>query len=529
MNNSDRHFLRSSPIFSKIFNSSLLCLTAFSIVVLFLFTGLAIGYATTPYLSDHVDGHVAAVSWLLQQGQPLYHSLEAAERYSTQYGPNLYLIIGFFLKLLGPNLIVAKLPSVLALIFSLVLLFLILQTTVKFPLSAIGTACTSLSILAFGNTILNTAFQIRSDALLLLCVVLGFWGIKTHKSVLAWFLCALGFGVAINLKVTAIVYFFPLYILFFSQYGFGLTLGSVLAGLMIAVLPFALPQISLENYLLWIDRTKNHGLSLQQFWENLRTALVLFLPLGLLSLQLWVSDRRAINQLVLEYKSYFYALLIGVFGTVLVAAKPGAGIHHLLPYLPFIIYICCLEIVAITETFSRKKRQLNRGNPLNNATFFAIYSILFLIFLRCAVWQGVFLFSNYYGSFSHEVVADIQQVIQSYPKQTIEIGYAGNKTYFFTEYRSIPVFTGNPYLIDSTALMDMQKAGLEIPASTIEVLHSCQIKIWLIPQGEIPFTLSNYYPPNLPLFSDEFQAAFKESYEMKHQSQYYDLWFCKSE
>lgn len=528
MNHSNRPFIPSFPLICKMFNASLLYLTALSIVVLVFFASLAIGYTASPYLSDHVDGQVAAVSWLLQHGQPLYHSLEAAERYSTQYGPSLYLIIGVFLKLLGQSLIAAKLPIGATLVLSLLLLFLTLQTTVRFPLSVIGTACASLGILAFGNTILNTAFQIRSDSLLFFCIVLALWGIITRKKIVAGILCAFSFGVAINLKVTAILYFFPLYTLFYSQYGMVSTLSSVLAGLAIAALPFSLPQISLANYLLWIDRTKNHGLSLELLWNNLRAAFLLFLPLGLLSLQLWGSNRRVFKKLALQYKRCFYTLLVSVVGTVLVAAKPGAGAHHLLPYLPVIIYLCCLEIGAIAEIFVNPKNEPNRSQLLKNSIFGAAF-LLFLFLLFCnAVWQVVFLWSNYSDSIAPEIVADIQQTIQSYPQQTIAMGYGGNQTYLLTNYRPIPVFAGNPYLIDSAALMDMQKAGLEIPASTIEALRACRIEIWLIPRGDIPFTLLSYYPPNPPLFSNEFQAAFRESYELKDRSQYYDLWFCKS-
>jgi hypothetical protein len=82
-------------------------------------------------------------------------------------------------------------------------------------------------------------------------------------------------------------------------------------------------------------------------------------------------------------------------------------------------------------------------------------------------------------------------------------------------------------LVDSAALMDMQKSGLDIPFTTLEVLSSCRTKIWLIPKESPPFQQPSYYPPNNQLFSDEFKKKFFERYELREQTRYFDLWFCK--
>ena len=325
MNFHHRNFSSSFPLLYKLLNIGLLILTSFFIVILFGFFFLVFTYATHLYLTEHTDGYVAAVSWVVQQGNPLYHSLEAPERYSTIYGPSLFLIVGIFMKLFGHNLIAAKLPIVLSLILSLILLFWLLQIKIGFPFSVIGTAGASLAILAFGSTLLNVAFQVRSDSLILFCVILSLWGVVTQKRNLACLLCALGFGVAVNLKVTSILYFLPVYALLLSQYALNLTVVSLLLGCLVVLLPFALPQISLTNYLLWINLTKNHGLNLQLFRENLQAALILVFPLCFALFQSRILNPRDFQYFIFSNRRHLYMLAVGIVGTAIVAAKPGVA------------------------------------------------------------------------------------------------------------------------------------------------------------------------------------------------------------
>ncbi|MDY7012872.1 MAG: hypothetical protein SVX43_04590 [Cyanobacteriota bacterium] len=310
-------------------------------------------------------------------------------------------------------------------------------------------------------------------------------------------------------------------------YGLSLTFVSLLLGVLVLLLPFALPQISLANYFLWLDRTKNHGLSPHLLWENLQTVLILVLPLGLTLFQLQIVKIKAFKKQISYNNKFLYALVIGIMGTSIVAAKPGSGTHHLLPYLPFVTYFCCLVLMEIQQAFLENKDTLSGFDRIKSHVLKFLFFVFLLLLSGNAIWKGVFLLSNIWQDSASSIVADIEQVIQSYPEETIAVGYGSSPSYFLSDYRPIPVFAGNPYSIDSVALMDMQKAGIELPDSTLEALRSCRIELWLIPQGESPFSLFNYYDPNLPLFNDTFKAIFQENYAKEAQSQYYDLWFCQ--
>ena len=108
------------------------------------------------------------------------------------------------------------------------------------------------------------------------------------------------------------------------------------------------------------------------------------------------------------------------------------------------------------------------------------------------------------------------------------MGFGKYETYRMTFYRTNLVFEGNPYLVDPLAMMDMQLAGMDIPSQTINALQSGFIDIWLIPKGDDPFTLRNWYNKKF-IFDDRFRKSFLDSYRLADRSRFFDLWYFKAE
>ena len=50
----------------------------------------------SPVYPGPIQPQVAEVSWYFAQGRPVYHSPATAETYNMLYGPNLYIITGWF-------------------------------------------------------------------------------------------------------------------------------------------------------------------------------------------------------------------------------------------------------------------------------------------------------------------------------------------------------------------------------------------------------------------------------------------------
>ncbi len=500
--------------------------TVFSILILVNFVLLVYLYTFSSALTDHAEAQISAVSWLVQTGEPLYHQLESAERYSLIYGPMLYLIQGAFLNLFGTSIFAAKLSGSLALVLSLVFMFLTLKKVANYKLTFISLAYVSLAILCFGSVSGNPIFQIRSDSLILMCVSLGLLGVIRGNRLTALFLCALAVGVSVNLKLSAILYFLPIYILLYLRDG-AYVVASVVVASILSFAPFVLPQISLQNYVILFQKTTTHGLSIEQVQKNSLAALYLLIPVGTVALHLSLSDKKEFYKIFKQERAYLYALILSTVGIIIIAAKPGSGPHHLIPFLPFLSYLFTI-LLARTDI-------IDQNEPLSKIGYLAIsfkcaYVVVFMVALSNASVKEVLTLEHFLNPASEnaaEIISDLELVMQRYPGQTIEMGYGTNNNYPLTYYRPILVFSGNPYLIDSAALMDMQKAGIDIPPATTEVLGACRTKIWLIPKGDPPFEQPNYYPPSLPLFSDKFKTTFLNRYELRKQSKYFDLWFCK--
>lgn len=516
--------IRSIISYKLLAKYGILFLTTGAIFIIVNFIALVIIWTFSSTFTDHSEAQISSVSWLVQTGQTLYHKIEAAERYSLIYGPLLYLIEGFFLKLFVANIFVAKLPISLALILSIVVIFCLLKELSECKTALFGSACISLVLLCFGNGYGNVIFQLRSDSLILMCVSLGTLAVVKRNALTAPLLCAVVLGVGVNLKFSSILYFFPLFVLLFSQQGVYTTLVSVTGAIIISLLPFGLPQISLDNYIRWINEVSNHGINIQQLQQNFEVTLYLLAPLAVVSLHFLFTDPQEFTKTIKQEKGYIYALIISITGIILLAAKPGSGVHHLIPFIPLLSYVFVTFLVKIP---SINKPDFGYLPQKQSRCFFCVlYLGIFMAVLINASLKEVLTVENFYSPAS-EIITDIKGIVKAYPNQTIEMGYGTNELYPVTYYRPALVFSGNPYLVDSAALMDMQKSGIDIPFTTLEVLSSCRTKIWLIPKGSPPFQQPSYYPPNNQLFSDEFKKVFLKRYELREQTRYFDLWFCK--
>src|SRR5262249_49668150 len=86
-------------------------------IILLIVVGLVLPHAVFIWLAN-VPGNRAALTfgifWLLYEGQPLYHDIDAAPRWAPIYGPLPFLIIGLLMRIAGPTALVAVTSSLLA-------------------------------------------------------------------------------------------------------------------------------------------------------------------------------------------------------------------------------------------------------------------------------------------------------------------------------------------------------------------------------------------------------------------------------
>ena len=124
-------------------------------------------------------------------------------------------------------------------------------------------------------------------------------------------------------------------------------------------------------------------------------------------------------------------------------------------------------------------------------------------------------------------MVDVRGIQRQYPSRKIYMGYGDGNTYAYTFSRVELVFSGEPYFLDSAALMDFDFSGIAIPDATIEKLVSEEDALWLIPINAEPFTIKNWYwrhDEDGYLFDEPFRAAFNSGFEKLATSTYFDIW-----
>jgi hypothetical protein len=368
-------------------------------------------------------------------------------------------------------------------------------------------------------------FQVRGDVLMTLTVALGLFAVLSTSRLQSVLLLALATGLCFGVKITGVLYFLPLFVLLYRRHGMRASALTALGAGLVGFLPFALPHVSLTDYLLWLHEASLHPFRAVELLSNLRTAATILLPVFLLLWWFYQSDRR--NCLIyLREQKLFLPALAGSLGLVtLLASKFGSGNHHLLPFYPVIGYFCC-DIYSRIDRVTAD-RAVSYGSIARAVCWLWLAStIATRIPVEFLATEGKLVTR---WSLAAAVTQDLKDIMHSHPGDRVEMGYS--QSYPLTFYRPTLVFAGNPLTLDAPALDDMQLSGLAIPQGTIDYVMSCQTQIWLIPKGEAPFVLPNIYSdarifPTRNLFDDHFRQAFLQRYQIAGSSDYFDLWTC---
>ncbi len=502
------------------------CLLLISYLIIFNYIILIGFYAVSSNYIDHAEPNIAAVAWLFQTKHPLYPGLEYPQRYINNYGPTLYMIHGFFLNLFKPTILSSKIGGVLAVLISLVSLYFSLKKVSDSHIATICCAGVTLIFLSLNtfHTLSAASFWPRPDPLLLMCVSVALLAALRTPAPLAALVCALSLGISTNLKLFAILYFLPIYVLLYLRIGFYYVLASIVSSTIVAVAPFLCFQnISSENYLLWLRQVSHQGLDFQQFRRNVAWMIYACIPIIAALLYRLFINKYEFNRFIRQNKIYICVLMVSVFAVVTIGAKPGAQENNLLPLIPVLSYFLGLTLGQVSNVGEKSPDGGNNFNlfsaiVVSTTLAWVVSALIVVIPNEASLITKLIRYPN--------AINDIDGVVKSYPDKTIGVGYG--KSYELSFYRPFLVFLGNPYLVDAASLMEMQQSGInQIPSETLAALRACQIQLWLIPKGEKPFQLASYYPPNKQVFTDEFKSIFLEKYEPIKQTKYYDLWSCK--
>lgn len=118
--------------------------------------------------------------------------------------------------------------------------------------------------------------------------------------------------------------------------------------------------------------------------------------------------------------------------------------------------------------------------------------------------------------------SEVRGFLETHAGEPVAVGFGDDAAYPVSQSRSelrpVPQF-----LLEASALMDMQQAGFSLPRKTYVAIQSGEVRTWLIPRGSEPFSMRNFYAGQ-DLFGEEFRSVFRQHYEITGQTRFFDVW-----
>lgn len=474
-------------------------------------------YTRSLSVYDHVEASTIAISWLWGHGAPLYHPPDAAPRYSNLYGPAMFIIDALFLDAFGPSVFAAKLAGAVSWAAGVVLLYGTLRREGP-PLLALATTTYGVLglMLASGET---SCFNVRAEPHLVFWTCVGLFASGLRSPFWAALGCGVAAGIDVNLKLHAALYALPFFALLWERHGARTVVAAGAIAALVAAGPFVGGRgISLPLYLGRLRGSAHRGLAAESFKGVLAEGTFVALPVVAALAHLALSDRRLWWSFLRPNRALLLAL--GLAGVLMIvpASKEGAGPHHLMPLYPALALVLCRTLAQPVAPEEARRWQGRLARAVALAFVPMALATTTISHHRIMAWEQLA------EAEARKMLAEIEAIQGRFPGKSLAIGYGGNESYQETNLKCVLVLRGQPYLLDSVALMDMQKEGLEISAKTREALRQGLIQVWLIPAGDEPFSVRSFYTTKLPLFDASFRSTFRDHYSRRYRTKHYDVW-----
>jgi hypothetical protein len=201
------------------------------------------------------------------------------------------------------------------------------------------------------------------------------------------------------------------------------------------------------------------------------------------------------------------------------AAENGAGPHHLLPFLPSLVWgfvVMSLEACAGLPDSQARGRYEGLAVGLIVAILFGYGPVVITSWNR--IWR---IFAD--APLVSEGAAEIKVALDENPALNVAVG-PGALSFDAEALRVIPVFRGNPMPIDSTAWMTSEADGVSNEVVR-RAITECRVDLWLLPSAA-PFVVISHLDGR-NIFSPEVLADFQDTYMKQISGRIFDQWRCK--
>jgi hypothetical protein len=488
---------------------ALLLVVGFSVLAELLLTTW---YLFSPGYMDHIEASVASDVHYFRAGLSLYPPpTDSYTFHGLLYGPLLveFNSLGY---VISAGALAAKIVGWLAAWIAIAVIIASTRLEVGGWAGLLGVAYGLCLLVSFGGELTTD----RSESLLLLCAALAMLVAQSSRSAMGLVVLGMLSGAASAFKLHGPVYCLPALYLWYARYprerwrqNYAALAGVFAASAAIsAMLPFLPANVSLEGYREYLALALKHGSSSQLLLLNCAFLLGIWAPIMVL-----VGSFAAAKRLPSESR-WFALVLFGVECVVVViASKPGAGVHHLLPFLASHAYLFQRLYVDL------KSSRADSAGTESKAVVAIAATVAGVVFPTVHT-TGELLSFDLQAREQGQQRDELLQFAARYPRGML--GVSGYESYTLANLR--PWLTSQGALqTDYGAFMDLRLSGLD-DTPLQQAFSRCDIPFVYMPKPVAPFTLQSNYGG--PLFSDELRSLFSARYSLAAEGTYFDVFQC---
>jgi hypothetical protein len=479
-------------------------------------------YLFSPAYLDHIEASVASNVHYFLAGLPLYPPLDSYSFSGLLYGPLLTELnaLGY---VVFRDSFCAKLIGWLAGWIAVAVLATLSWRRAR------GTA--SLAALTYALAFLFSLGAAltadRSEPLLLLFAGCSLAVALNLKGLPGLTLLGLLCGAAMGLKAHAALYVAPSLYVWASgrttqQWREEWKLAAACfcgATALVLVVPFLPQNVSLAGYLRYLTLAAKHGLSLDLFGRNCAFLSGLWAPILLLA-----GGFQQLRQAGGTWIGFALTVLGSECIVLVAASKPGAGIHHFMPFLAAHVLLF-QDLYAFTPAASGLTPAAGGMVPAarGRAALALTAAVLGMITPTFQTFGSLIAFDLRLPEQLRQR-DELLEFAMRFPRGML--GVSDDSSYQLANFRPWLTARGVSQT-DYGAFMDLELSG-----ATDEPLRSafarCTIPFVYVPRPGVPFALTSSYRAR-PLFSDTLRREFAARYSRVESGVYFDVFACRTE
>jgi hypothetical protein len=479
---------------------------------------LSTWYLWSPTYIDHIEASAASMTHYWMQGKPIYPALSSFTFHALLYGPLLPEVNSLGYSLAG-GVLGSKLVGWAAAWLALGIIACSAAPRERDWNWLIGLVAAGCIVASFGSILTAN----RADSLLLLLAAVAMWSAARLPMWFGVLLMGSLAGLAAGLKLHGPAYLLPAFAWLAVRHVPSLPLRTALAAALVTILVAAValgvtflpPNVDATHFISYLRLGAKHGLDPTSFAWGCAFLLCFWTPPLFVARALRTDPARAVpRQLIL----FAAVLLLAELAVTVIAAKPGAGTHHMLPFVGYHSFLLT-QLLACAGSHNGPRHW--RERPTAHAALVGVALVLFGTSWSTALGIRASVSFELQGPLQREQSAELLRFADAYPGGMV--GIAGNESYALTFLRPWITLRGT-LQTDYGAWMDWNLSGVSDQPLAI-ALRTCAIPYLFVPIGGEPFSIINTYGSG-PLFSDDVRDAFAGRYALIDPGRFFNVYGC---